>query len=79
MTFTEKQQKEHREAFIHECRQKTWGARCHAEWMEKGLDSVMAMYQDLQKQDRRAEEEIKALETAVDYHTVENRNKRKAI
>jgi hypothetical protein len=33
--------------------------------MEKGLDSVMAMYQDLQKQDRKAEDEIKALYAVV--------------
>jgi hypothetical protein len=35
MTFTDKQQKEHRETFIHECRQKAWSALCHAEWISK--------------------------------------------
>ena len=71
MTFTEKQQKEHRQAFIHECRQKAWGAACHADWVSKGLDAVMANYQKLQDDDRALAEEIKTLETAVDYHTVE--------
>jgi hypothetical protein len=79
MTFTEKQQKEHRQAFIHECRQKAWGAACHADWVSKGLDAVMANYQKLQDDDRALAEEIKTLETAVDYHTVDNRNKRKEL
>lgn len=79
MIFTEKQQKEHRETFINECRQKAWGASCHADWVSKGLDTVMAEYTKLQDEDRGLEAEIKTLETAVDYHTVENRNKRKAL
>jgi predicted nucleic acid-binding Zn-ribbon protein len=79
MTFTEKQQKEHRETFIHECRQKAWGALCHADWVSKGLDTVMAEYTKLGNDDRALTNEIKTLETAVDYHTVENRNKRKAL
>jgi cell division septum initiation protein DivIVA len=79
MTFTEAQQRDHRKAFINECRQKAWGALCHADWVSKGLDTVMAEYTKLQDQDRALTEEIKTLETAVDYHTVENRNKRKAL
>jgi SMC interacting uncharacterized protein involved in chromosome segregation len=79
MTFTEKQQKEHREKFINECRQKAWGASCHADWVSKGLDTIMAEYTKLQNEDRALAEEIKTLETAMDYHTVENRNKRKTL
>jgi chromosome segregation ATPase len=79
MTFTKKQQKDHREAFIHECRQKAWGAACHADWISNGLDTVMAEFQRLQDDDRALAEEIKALENAVDYHTVDNRDKRKAL
>lgn len=78
-TFTDDQQKEHRDAFIRECRQKAWGARCHADWISKQLDTIMAEYQKLQTEDRGLEAEIKALEIAPDYHTVENRNKRKAL
>jgi hypothetical protein len=36
-------------------------------------------YQKLQDDDRALAEEIKTLETAIDYHTVENRNKRKEL
>jgi len=79
MTFTDEQQKEHRAAFIRDCRQKAWGARCHADWVSKGLDTIMAEYGKLQADDRGLEAEIKALEVAPDYHTVENRNKRKAL
>ena len=39
----------------------------------------MAHYQKLQAEDRALEEAIKAAEVAVDYHTVENRNKRKSM
>jgi superfamily I DNA and RNA helicase len=39
----------------------------------------MADYQKLQDDDRALAEESKTLETAVDYHTVDNRTKRKAL
>ena len=39
----------------------------------------MAHYQKLPAEDRALEEAIKSAETAVDYHTVENRNKRKSM
>jgi cell division septum initiation protein DivIVA len=78
-TFTPLQQDKHRKAFIEECRQKAWGARCHAEWVSKGLDQIIAEYEKLQAEDRGLEAEIKALEIAPDYHTVENRNKRKTL
>ena len=79
MTFTKPEQEKHRKAFIDECRQKAWGAACHADWISKGVDDIMAHYQKLQAEDRALEEAIKAAETAVDYHTVENRNKRKSM
>jgi hypothetical protein len=79
MTFTESEQKQHREAFIKECRQKAWGASCHADWVSKGLDEVMAHYTKLKQEDGALEAKIKEAETALDYHTVENREKRKAM
>ena len=79
MTFTKPEQEKHRKAFIDECRQKAWGAACHADWISKGVDDIMAHYQKLQAEDRALEEAIKAAEVAVDYHTVENRNKRKSM
>jgi chromosome segregation ATPase len=79
MTFTAKQQKEHREEFIKECRQKAWSAACHANWIGDQLDKLIEDYAKLKKDDEAAEAEIKTLETALDYHTVENRAKRKAL
>lgn len=79
MTFTEAEQKEHRKAFIEECRQKAWGAACHADFISKNLDDVIVRFEQMQEDDRKLEAEIKALAGAIDSHTVENRNKRKAL
>jgi hypothetical protein len=79
MTFTETQQREHRKAFIQECRQKAWGALCHAEWISKNLDDLLALYQKFQAEDAGLADQIKEAETAIDYHTVESRNKRKGM
>lgn len=79
MTFSEEQQKKHREAFIEECRQKAWGAACHADWISKNLDALMEHYRKLQEQDKTLEADSKELASALDGHTVDNRNKRKAI
>jgi hypothetical protein len=79
MTFTDKQQKEHRAAFIEECRQKAWGAACHAEWIGKQLDDLTAEYQKIKANDDAFAVEIKSLETALDSHTYENRTKRKDL
>jgi uncharacterized protein (DUF3084 family) len=79
MTFSEAEQKKHRAAFIEECRQKAWGAACHAELISKQLDELMAQYKKLNDEDQTLEAEIKALEVAPDYHTVENRLKRKTV
>jgi len=79
MTFTEKQQKEHRAAFITECRQKAWGAACNAEWIGKQMDELMAQYTKMQEEDGSLEGEIKTLEAALDSHTKDNREQRKAL
>lgn len=79
MTFTEAQQRDHRKAFIQECRQKAWGALCHAEWISKNLDDLLALYQKFQTEDAGLSASIKEAETAIDYHTVENRAKRKGM
>jgi hypothetical protein len=79
MTFTDAQQREHRKAFVHECRQKAWGALCHAEWISKNLDDLLALYQKFQAENAGLADQIKEAETAIDYHTVENRNKRKGM
>jgi hypothetical protein len=78
-TFTDKQQKEHREAFIEDCRQKAWSAACHADFVSKSLDEVLAGYEKLKKEDGELEAKIKEAETALDYHTVENRQKRRTM
>src|ERR1700730_1098332 len=77
--FTSEANDEHRKEFVRECRQKAWGAACHIDWISKGLDEVLAQYTKLQDEDRKLEGEIKTLETALDYHTVENRQKRKEL
>jgi hypothetical protein len=79
MIFTDKQQKAHRATFIEECRQKAWGCACHANWISKGVEGLLVEYRRLQEEDKTLEADIKALEAALDSHTVDNRNKRKAI
>jgi flagellar capping protein FliD len=78
-TFTEEQQKKHRAAFIEDCHQKAWGAACHAEWISIQLDKLVEDAGKLQAEDKKLDAEIKALETAVDSHTKDNRDKRKAM
>jgi cell division septum initiation protein DivIVA len=77
--FTSKENDQHRAEFIRECKQKSWGAACHADWIAKGLEQVIAEYKKIQEEDAKLEAEIKELEKAVDYHTVDNRQKRKAL
>ena len=78
-TFTQLQQKKHRQVFIEEYRQKAWSAACNAEWISKQSDELLAQYEKLKKEDAELEEQIKALDNAVDYHTKDNRDKRKAL
>lgn len=78
-TFTDKQQKKHRETFIEQCRQKAWGAACHADWLGSQLDKLIEDYAKFKKDDELLEAEIKTLEIAVDAHTKDNRDKRKSL
>jgi hypothetical protein len=78
MTFTDKQQKELRAAFIQESNQKAWSAAYHADSISKQLDKVLAEYTKLKEEDARLEGEIKTPEIAVDSHTKDNRDKRKS-
>jgi|SRR5258708_2574124 hypothetical protein len=79
MIFKEQQQRTHREVFIEECRQKAWGCACHAEWIAKNLDELMATYEKLRAEDAAIAVSIKEQENALDHHTVDNRNKRKSM
>jgi septal ring factor EnvC (AmiA/AmiB activator) len=76
MQFTGNQEPQ-RSAFINECQQKAWGAACHADFISKQLDELIAQYAKLKEEDDSLAADIKAAETALDYHTVENRQKRK--
>lgn len=79
MIFTAEEQQEHRAAFIRECRQKAWGAACHADFIGKQLDDLTAEYAKAKAEDNQFAADIHASETALDYHTVENRDKRKEM
>jgi hypothetical protein len=78
MNFAKSEQDKHRKAFIEDCRQKVSGAHCHADWISEGMDHLAAEIEKRQKEDGEREAAVKAAETAVDFHTVENRNERKA-
>jgi hypothetical protein len=77
--FTDKEQTAQCKAFIADCHQKAWGAACHASWLEKSLNELIARYQRLQKEDKEVEAEIKANLEGLDGHTVANRNKRNEL
>src|ERR1700722_18300717 len=79
MTFTTAQQKKHRTAFIEDCRQKAWSAACHADWISKGIDEMLVDYRKFQEGDAPLEADIKELANALDYHSVENCEKRKGM
>ena len=79
MTFTPEEQQEARKAFIAECKQKAWGAACNADWITSQLDTLIADYGKRKQEDDQLAAEIKTLETAVDSHTKDNRDKRKAL
>jgi len=79
MTFTPIQQDKHRKAFIDECRQKAWGAACHAEWIGKQIDGLSSEYERLGAQQQAIADEIKTLKGAIDSHTKDNREKRKEL
>jgi hypothetical protein len=77
--FNEKEQTAQRKAFIADCIEKAWGAACHADWIQKSLNELVAHYQKLQAEDKEIEAVIKANAEGFDNHTVENRNKRAAM
>lgn len=79
MTFSPQQQEDHRNAFIAECRERAWGAACHADWIASQLEKMTADYSKLTQEDEKLAAEIKALETAIDSHTKDNRDKRKTM
>lgn len=79
MTYSEAQQNFHRKAFIDECRQKAWATACHADWIGKNLDELLGRYTKMQEEVKTLEAESKELENALDYHTVDNRGKRKGM
>jgi chromosome segregation ATPase len=79
MKFDDAQQEDHRLSFWRECRQKAWGAACHAEWIGKELDIAMAQYKALQAEAEVNLEEQKTLKDALDSHTDENQAKRKTL
>jgi chromosome segregation ATPase len=74
--FSDGEQIEHRESFIKDCMQKAWGAACHADWIQKSLDKLLAHYQSLKAQDRELDERMKTNADGVNGHTKENRNLR---
>ena len=78
-TFTEAQQTEHRGSFIRECRQKAWGAACHAEWIGKQMDDLMEQYRKLSDGNVALGTDIDTLKHALDYHTKESSDKRKEL
>jgi SMC interacting uncharacterized protein involved in chromosome segregation len=55
------------------------GAACHAEWIGKQMDGLMAEYEKLKADDEAVAAEVQNLVGALDHHTVENRNKRKEL
>jgi hypothetical protein len=79
MTFPEYEQQDHRETFIKDCRQKAWGAACHADFVAKSLDELMAEYAKLKEQDDTLGADISLSEQAIDSHTVDSRQKRKEM
>jgi hypothetical protein len=74
--FNQKEQTEQRKAFVADCLNKAWGAACHADWMQKSLNELIAHYQKLQAEDKEVEAATNLNAASLDHHTVENRNKR---
>ena len=79
MTFSKEQQQHARKLFIEECGQKAWGAAYNADYDSTQHDKLMADYEKLKKEDADLEAQISAIDTAPDYHTKDNREKRKQL
>ena len=60
-------------------RRKAWGAACHADWIGGAINTAMDEYKKMQATDLQLEADIKELEAALDSHTDDNPNKRKAL
>jgi hypothetical protein len=80
MTFSKEQQQYARKVFVEECRQKAWGAACIADFVSEQHDKLMADYEKRKREeDADLEAQISAIDTAPDYHTKDNREKRKGL
>jgi hypothetical protein len=79
MTFSKEQQQHARKLFIEERRQKAWSSNCNAEYIAERFDELMAQHEKMKKEDAEFEAQTNALDTAADYHTKDNREKRKAL
>jgi seryl-tRNA synthetase len=77
--FTKEEQIRHRDKFIEDCLQKTWGSTCHAEWIERGVLEMEATIDSLQKQHEEQTAELKRLENSLDADTVDNQERRSAV
>jgi len=64
---------------MEECRQKAWSASCNADYISKHFDKMMGEYEKLKREDAEHDAEITALDAAPDYHSKDNREKRKAL
>jgi hypothetical protein len=58
---------------------KAWGAACHADWIAKGVDKVIADYTNLKIEDGKLADQIKELEIPTDSNTKDNRDARKQL
>jgi hypothetical protein len=63
MTFTVKEQKEHRPSFINKCRQKTGSVACHADFIGKRLDEPVAVYTKLKEPTRNSQKKSRRSKT----------------
>jgi hypothetical protein len=72
MTFTAEQQQRHRETFIHDCRQKAWGAACHAHWIGAQLDKLIEDYGKLKAEDEKLDGEADA-RSKMRIYLIENK------
>lgn len=78
-TFTSTQQLEHRTQFIEECRQKAWGAACHAEWISKNMDRLHERYNKLHADDTLLKGDLEKIAADPDKYSPENRAKKRDI
>jgi hypothetical protein len=75
-TFTDKEQKEHRAAFIEDSAKKRGAPRAMRIGSGQSWDKLIADLAKLQTEDVKLLEEMHSLESAVDSHTKDNRSAR---